>query len=96
MRKIKVTDLEQFVLEQIYRPYQLSLGIGDERLERLNKEYNLETARGLLIKKKEWARLVLSRASRCGFYFPDYIQHPLVKFLKNAFTINWEPLPTCK
>ncbi len=91
MKKIKVTDLEKFVLEQIFRPYQIALGIGDKRLERLTKEYNLDTARELLIRNKEWGKLVLFRASRCGFYFPDYIHHRLVPFLKNAFIVFNSP-----
>lgn len=90
MKKIKVTDLELFCLEQIYRPYQLSLGIGDKRLERLTKDFSLETARALLIHKKDWSKLVLERLSNCGFWFPDYINHPLVRFLKNAMTIDWK------
>lgn len=87
---MKVTDLEQFTLEQIYRPYQLCLGIGNERLEKLTKEYNLENARGLLIKNKKWSRLVLSRLQKIGIEFPPYIQHPLVNFIKNAMEIDWD------
>src|SRR5574343_117421 len=87
---MKVTDLEQFTLEQIYRPYQLALGIGDKRLERLTKDYNLENARGLLIKNKKWSRLVLSRLQKIGIEFPPYIKHPLVDFIKNAMEIDWD------
>jgi hypothetical protein len=90
MKTTKVTNLEKFTLHQIFRPYQTMLGIGDKTLNKLTKEYNVDTARELLIKNKEWAKLVLSRISRCHFRFPDYINHPLVKFIKNAQTINWE------
>ena len=90
MENLKVTDLEKFTLEQIFRPYQNALGIGDKRLERLTKDFNVNTARGLLIKNKKWAKLVLSRITRCHFYFPDYIKHRLVTFIKNAQTIKWD------
>ena len=88
--QIKVTDLEKFVLEEVYRPYQRVLGISDETLLKSNKQYGLENARELLIKNKEWARAVLNRITKCHFYFPSYIKHPLVVFINNAQFIKWE------
>ena len=88
MKKIKVTNLEKFVLEDIFRPYQNVLGVSDKRIERLTKQYNLNTARQLLIENKEWAKLVLDRISECNFYFPSYIKHSLVRFIKNAQNIE--------
>jgi len=88
MNKIKVTDLEKFVLEQVYRPYQISLGIGDKTLEHLTKEYNLDNARLNLIKNKKWCIEVMDRISRIPFYFPDYIKHPLLPFIKNQISIR--------
>jgi len=90
---MKYIDLEKFVLEQVYRPYQTMLGIGDKTLKNLTKEYNLDTARALMIKNKEWTKLVMSRLSRIGIEFPEYIQHPFVKFLKNMLTIDWNSPP---
>lgn len=89
-QKMRVVDLEKFVLEHIFRPYQNKLGMGDVTLKKLTKEYNLDTARGLMIKNKEWTQLVMGRLSKIGVEFPEYIQHPFVRFLKNMLTIDWD------
>jgi len=79
---MKVYNLEQFALEQIYRPYQTMLGFGfDEKLKRL--PYSLEKTVELLKEKSEWSSLVLSRIKGIGVTFPEYIKHELVDLVIN-------------
>lgn len=81
----RITDLEKFALEQIWRPYQ---GTGDyvpyePRLERLPMSLE-ETAKLLITDDTGWSKLVLDRVSAIGFTFPSYVQHELVNVVKAA------------
>jgi hypothetical protein len=80
----RITDLEKFALEQIWRPYQnhISLGI-EKRLEALPMSIE-ETAVKLIQDETGWSKLVLDRISAIGFRFPYYISHPLVDVVKAA------------
>ena len=80
MKPMRITDLEKFVEEQIYKPYS----------NMIDEKVTLKNARQLLIRNKEWSRLVLSRLSHLHIKFPNYIDHGLVRFIKNAVTINWD------
>jgi hypothetical protein len=88
---MKITDLEQFALEQVYRPYQGTLmGWNRAVMEHLTDEYNLENALAHLKKKenKDWSELVLDRIIKCRFYFPPYIRHDLVDYIKEKMEIE--------
>lgn len=82
---MKITNLEKFTLEQIFRPYQSMLfgGADVKRMSGLSKDYNLDTVLDLFNGNPEWRDVVMNRIVRCEFIFPDYIQHPLVSFIKN-------------
>ena len=71
----KVTDLEEFCLSHVMRPYQTMLGY-EERLESL--PYTLESISVMLSTDTYWSKCVLDRIFAIGFMFPDYIKHPLV------------------
>ncbi|MDR6818482.1 hypothetical protein J2X76_003659 [Neorhizobium sp. 2083] len=78
---MRVTDLEKFSLEQIWRPYQTHKGF-ETRLEAA--PYNLgETAR-MLQEDNEWSRAVIYRLCGVKPTFPAYIVHPLVDVVKAA------------
>lgn len=82
---MKVTDLDKFVLEQVYRPYWGALmGSDYPRLDNLTGNHNLDTVMNDLLEKPEWARLVLERIYRCEFTFPYYIVHPLVSHIAES------------
>lgn len=81
MSRHKISDLEKFALEHVYRPYQDMIGI-DERLERLNKDFNLENAVSHLKENPNWAMYVLDRIRRCKFTFAKYLRdHELVRLI---------------
>lgn len=77
----RITDLEKFCLEQIWRPYQ-SLAGYDRRLTSLPMSL-VETA-AKLREDSEWSRHVLDRLKAIGFTFPGYIHHPLVDVVRSA------------
>ena len=79
-KKTKVTDLEKFALEQIFRPYQTMIGLGDEPITRL--PIPLKDVPNILNANPEWWAAVKDRIIRCGFYFPEYIKHPIVDCLR--------------
>ncbi len=72
----RVTDLEKFALEEVWRPYQNMMGY-EKRLERLPVGLE-ETARLLRADTTGWSKRVIDRIKNIGVTFPDYIQHPLV------------------
>ena len=75
---MRVTDLEKFALEHIYRPYQTMIGL-EKRLERLNKDFNLENAVSHLKENPNWAAHVLDRIKRGNVVFAKYLkEHELV------------------
>jgi len=81
---MKVTDFEKFVLEQVYRPYWNKLFNTDvKRLERLSKDYGLDSVLDLFVGNPEWEKLVMGRIKSLNFTFPEYIDHPLVDYIKN-------------
>ena len=81
---IKITDLEKFALEQVYRPYFFTLTGKSDWLEKLNKEYNLENVMNHLRGNKPFALQVLARIREVGFTFAPYLrEHDLVKYINN-------------
>jgi hypothetical protein len=75
----RITDLEEFCLSQVMRPYQTMLGY-EERLERLPT--SIEQIAAMLAVDCDWSRCVLDRINAIGFTFPSYINHPLVDVVK--------------
>ena len=71
-KKRKVTDLEEFALYHIYKPYQ----------SMVSKRVTLSNAVGMLILDPVWAKCVMDRINEIGFYFPQYIIHSLVDFIQ--------------
>ena len=71
--RIKITDLEEFVYEQIRRPYQSE--VPNSTKIRL---YNVVEYHA---RYPEWWLLVIDRIKRCNFYFPYYIKHPLIDLI---------------
>lgn len=78
----KITDLDRFVETDIYSPYKNNL---DEAYKRLHTPIprTLEKATYHLMNAPEWREMVLGRLRSIGYTFPDYIQHPLVAYLKD-------------
>lgn len=76
----RITDLEQFALEEVWRPYQNMMG-HEKRLDSLPVDLE-ETARLLIVDDTGWSKRVLDRIATVGFTFPDYIHHPLVDVIK--------------
>lgn len=72
----RITDLEEFALRHIWRPYQNKVGFED-RLERLPMSLE-ETVEKIVLDDSGWSDLVLSRIAAIGFRFPSYVVHPLV------------------
>lgn len=85
---MRITDLDKFALEQVYRPYAPDLFTMDTRFDRMTKDYNLDTVLDLFKTNTKWHHLVMGRISRLKFEFPDYIKHPLVEHIK-----TWRPSP---
>ena len=71
----KVTDLEAFCLSHIVRPYADKLGI-IKRPEVL--PFSLDEVVTRLSAGGDWPDLVLGRLSELRFWFPSYVQHPIV------------------
>ncbi len=78
----RVTDLEKFALEEVWRPYQDKMG-HDTRLESIPISLE-ETAKLLVTDETGWSECVLSRIAAIGFTFPSYVQHPLVNVIEAA------------
>lgn len=82
----RVTDLERFSLEDIWRPYQGMPGSGlpwsDKRLKKV--PMSLEETAALLRVPSPWSGAVLSRLARCKVVFPSYVQHPLVDAVRDG------------
>lgn len=76
---MRVTDLEQFALEQIWRPYQ-SLAGYETRLTSLPMTLD-DTAR-LLSEPSEWSARVIGRLRDIGLTIPAYIQCELADVLR--------------
>lgn len=88
----RVTDLEKFALEEVWRPYQSRMGY-DDRLDRLPMTLE-ETAKLLVTDDTGWSKLVLDRIAAIGFSFPAYVQHHLVNVIETAQHVRRSrPLP---
>jgi hypothetical protein len=86
----RITDLEKFALEQIWRPYQNHDAFGYERrLESLPMSLE-ETAQALITDTTGWSKLVLDRICAIGFSFPSYISHHLVDVVRTAQHVRKE------
>lgn len=80
----RVTDLDQFALQHIWRPYQSMMGRSHERrLERLPMSLE-ETAKLLVTDDSGWSKCVMDRIVAIGFTFPPYVMHPLVDVIRLA------------
>lgn len=79
---MRVTDLEKFSLEQIWRPYQTLMGFGEPRL--MWPPFGLDETARLLSQPSDWSAAVLSRLHAIGVTFPSYIKHPLVDVVKGS------------
>ena len=84
MMPTKVTDLENFALRHIVRPYQSLLDLPEETY--LSCPYTLDVLADMLEQDTEWAALVINRARLCKFYFPKYIQHRIVDVIRRGAT----------
>ena len=76
----KITNLEKFALEQIFRPYQNMLDFGEKRLDKLPMK--IDEIPSFIEAHPEWWGMVKDRILRCKFYFPNYIQHKLLSYLR--------------
>ena len=76
---MKIIDVDKFILEQVYRPYQTMLGF-KKRL--IKQPYNNAKTIELLKENSEWSKRVLDRIKRCNFKYSQWINHPVIKFLK--------------
>jgi hypothetical protein len=77
----RITDLEKFSLEHVWRPYQTLMG-HERRLE--SPPVSLEETARLLSIDNYWSQCVLDRIRGIGFTFPRYVHHPLVDVVKAA------------
>ena len=77
-----ILDMDKFVLEQVYRPYQNELGFSWK--DTLQKTpYSLDKTMELLKEDSEWSRLTISRLIGCKFKFNKWLKHPLIDFINN-------------
>ncbi|KZK82985.1 hypothetical protein PsAD13_03187 [Pseudovibrio sp. Ad13] len=80
----KVTDLEEFCLSHIIRPYQTHPDVvelfGKERCTRL--PVKLEEVPELAERHPVWWEHVSERLAQIGFRFPKYLQHPIVDLVQ--------------
>jgi hypothetical protein len=79
---MRVTDLDKFSLQEIWRPYQNMVFPDADRLRR--PPYSLLETAALVSGDTEWSRCVLDRLRCIGVHFPSYIQHPLVDAVKEG------------
>lgn len=79
---MRVTDLEKFSLEQIWRPFQNQEPFEfEDRL--MSSPYNLGDTTRFLMEDTPWSRCVLDRLKNIGITFPAYIVHPLVDLVRS-------------
>ncbi|OLT55861.1 hypothetical protein BJF89_13825 [Corynebacterium sp. CNJ-954] len=93
MTRIKITDLEQFALDDLWRPYlPLHPGYNPKEYQQFRDAYIggiagtydpdfLEATLLMLRKNPILAGHAIDRAQRVGYRIPFYVQHPLVDFL---------------
>lgn len=84
---LRVTDLERFALEQVWRPYWRQRpefdGVNDgSRLKKLPK--SIEVTAAELAIQSTWSDLVIGRLAKCrpAFEFAPYVVHPLVDVVR--------------
>ena len=77
----KVTDLEKFALEHIFRPYQNMIGY-EKYLDKL--PMSIDEIPNLMTDEPDWAKCVLDRIHAIGFKFPTYINHNIVRIIKTG------------
>jgi len=93
--KVKVTDLEKFAYEDVWRPYwpahpdagprDFASGTPEtyeKRFGRGGLKHTLMQTLTLLEENREYRHLVVGRLSAIGVQFPDYVKHPLVDAIK--------------
>ena len=73
--EMRVTDLDDFSLQQVWRPYQGMVGY-ERRLDR--PALPLDATADRLRQDTAWTKCVLDRLRGIGVEFPAYVQHPLV------------------
>jgi len=76
----RVTDLDKFSIEDIWRPYANVYGLTERPEE---PPMGLNATMLELRKGGEWAEMVMSRIVKCGVWFPEFVQHPLADFVAN-------------
>jgi len=81
---MRVTDLEKFSLEQIWRPYQTLAGLPEGHMT--SAPHNLGDTARMLSEDNEWSRAVIYRLCGVKPTFPAYIVHPLVDVVKAAIS----------
>lgn len=87
---MRVTDLEKFSLEQIWRPYATLLGItGSLKFAPLTIEGTAELLRS--DHAPEWRKCVLGRLAQMRVEFPSHIQHPLVDAVRDGIAKMTQP-----
>lgn len=93
----KVTDLEEFALAQVMRPYWplfveqagsallrtygIDVAFPDKTYPRLVHTVD-QVAQLLDVGPLEWRMAVFDRLSHCNFWFPDYIDHKIVHVVR--------------
>ena len=82
MKAIKITDLEEFALDHIVRPYQTIGGFGDKRISAV--PCSLEKLCDMLNQDVAWAKMVMYRMSRIKFKVPGYVKHPLADIIRES------------
>lgn len=88
--KNKITDLEDFVEKDVWMPYlpihpefgSENNDIHDYRKIAKKMGSKLDETINHLDKYDDWASHIVDRISKVGYWFPDYIQHPIVDKLK--------------
>jgi len=82
----KITDLDDFALVHIIRPYQNLIWLWDDRVK--SSPYTLNELCTMLKKHNEWSCCVLDRIQRIWFTFPEYVNHELIEIIKKFKSIN--------
>jgi len=94
---LRVTDLEEFSFDHIWRPYWPSYNRGDlprpadvHGLARLTKApRDLDGTANALMVDDEWSQLVINRLGRIGVDFPAWMRHPLVDVVRESIE-DWQ------
>lgn len=101
----KVTDLEKF-LDEIWLPYwpshpdcgprkgnmPESYRDGLKRMGRKRHSLNETFVQLSTHQGSDWERMVIRRIRGVGYWFPDYIDHPLVRYLQQRIVETEEPV----